>query len=115
MTAWVLVLAGVAAGDGVQRMVAGRESVSVMPRPEVQWEGTCRDENGLRWRAWLREGHLGRGRGSVFVGSDLVAFKPDGTVLFDFGQVGTYRLEGDRLVIRTHGLLFVLRPAARKP
>ena len=115
MTAFVLVLAGVTAGDGVQRRVAGREAVSLMPRPEVQWEGTCRDEHGLRWHAWLREGHLGRGSGSVFFGSDLVAFRPDGTVVFDFGQVGADRLDGDRLVIRTHGLLFVLRPAARKP
>jgi hypothetical protein len=115
MTALVLVLAGVTAGDGGMGTVAGREAVSVMPRPDVQWEGTCRDANGLRWHAWLREGHLGRGSGSVFFGSDLVAFKPGGTAVFDFGQVGTYRLDGDRLVIRTHGLLFVLRPAARKP
>jgi hypothetical protein len=115
MTALVLVLAGVTAGDGGMATGAAREAVSVMPRPDVQWEGTCRVANGLRWRAWLREGHLGRGRGSVFVGSDLLAFKPDGTVVFDFGQVGTYRLDGDRLVIRTHGLLFVLRPVARRP
>jgi hypothetical protein len=115
MTAWVLVLAGVAAGDSGTGTGAAREVVYAVPRPDVPWEGTCRDANGLRWHAWLREGHLGRGSGSVFFGSDLVAFKPDGTVLFDFGQVGTYRLEGDRLVIRTHGQLFVLRPAARKP
>jgi hypothetical protein len=115
MTAWVLVLSGVTAGDGGMGMGAGREAVAVMPRPDVQWEGTCRDENDLQWHAWLREGFLGRGRESVIVGSDLVAFKPDGTVVFDFGQVGTYRLVGDRLVIRTHGQLFVLRPAAGKP
>jgi hypothetical protein len=115
MTALVLVLAGVTAGDGGQRLGARSEPVAVMPRPGAEWEGTCRDENGLRWHAWLREGHLGRGSGSVIFGSDLVAFKPDGTAVFDFGQVGAYRLEGDRLVIRTHGQLFVLRPAARKP
>jgi hypothetical protein len=51
----------------------------------------------------------------VIFGSDLVAFKPDGTVVFQFGQVGTYKLEGGRLVIRTHRQLFVLRPTARKP
>jgi hypothetical protein len=115
MTAWVLVLAGVTAGDGGMRTGAAREVVSAKPRPDVRWEGTCRDENGLRWHAWLREGHLSRGSGSVFFGSDLVAFKPDGTAVFAFGQVGTYRLDGDRLVIRTHGLLFVLRPTAGKP
>ncbi|HZY85058.1 MAG TPA: hypothetical protein VFE78_09525 [Gemmataceae bacterium] len=86
-----------------------------MPRPGAEWEGTCRDGNGLRWHAWLREGHLGHGSGSVIFGSDLVEFKPDGTAVFDFGRVGTYRLAGGRLVIRTRGRLFVLRPAARKP
>jgi hypothetical protein len=115
MTAWVLVLAGVTAGDGGQGMGTAREAVSVMPRPDVQWDGTCRDENGLRWHAWLREGHLSRGSGSVFFGSDLVAFKPDGRAVFDLRQVGAYRLEGDRLVIRTHGRLFVLWPAASQP
>jgi hypothetical protein len=40
---------------------------------------------------------------------------PGGRVAGAFGQVGTYRVEGDRLVIRTHGQLFVLRPVARKP
>jgi len=115
MTAWVLVLAGVTAGDGGTGTGAAREVVSAMPRPDVRWEGTCRDENSLRWHAWLQEGHLSHGSGSVFFGSDPVAFKPDGTVLFDFGQVETSRLEGHRLVIRTHGLLFVLRPVARKP
>ena len=114
MTALVLVLAGVTAGDDGQRTGVAREVVYAVPRPDVQWEGTCRDANGLRWHAWLREGFLGHGSGSVFFGSDLVAFRPDGTVVFDFGQVGTYRLDGDRLVIRTHGLLFDLRPVAGK-
>jgi hypothetical protein len=115
MTALVLVLAGVTAGDGGQGTVAGREAVSVMPRPDVRWEGTGWVDHGLPWYVWLRQGYLGGVRGSVFFGSDLVAFKPDGTVVFDFGQVGTYRLAGDRLVIRTHGLLFILHPAARNP
>lgn len=96
MTALVLVVAGVAAGDGGMRTGAAHEPVRAMPRLDVRWAGS----------GWV----YGR---PVFVRLDRETLVwGDGSYLV--GWLG-YDLQGDRLTIRGYDLTFHLRPAAPKP
>jgi hypothetical protein len=126
MTAFVLVLAGVAAGDGGQRTGGGSERVvSTFPR---RWEGTW----GYTVPAQLRDGELSVPAAGW---SCLIEMDGRGAVLVrkkagDLPWPGRYKLEGGRLLIwwsltkddpparprdGNDVNLFVLRPVARKP
>jgi hypothetical protein len=121
MTALVLVLAGVTAGDGGTGTGAAREPVQAVPRLDVKWEG----------QGWV----LGRPV-SVQLDRDSLSWWDDSHVVVyrrptfhPAGRIGrgelTYKLEGDRLTIRVRGLQvfeagghyngrFILHPVARK-
>jgi hypothetical protein len=126
MTAWALLLAGVAAADGGQRMEAAREPVRAMPWLDVNWVGEGRVDGHPAF-VWLDR--------NVFFWEDeddratytlpAPAFRPDG----HFGKYGlTCSLDRDRLTLRgtLHFVVkgdpitfpccrFTLHPAARKP
>jgi hypothetical protein len=120
MTAWVLVLAGVTAGDGGMGMGPAREPVWAVPRLDVKWEGEGH-VLGRPVSVRLDRDRLSWGDGSYVVVYHSPTFHPGGRV---GGGELTYKLEGDRLTIRGGGLQvafghcncrFVLHPVARKP
>ena len=111
MTAWVLVLAGVTAGDGGMRPGAAAEPVRAAPRLDVKWEGGGW-VGGSPVAVWLDGGRLFWGDGSFNVSYPCPPFRPDGRV----GSGGwRYELAGGRLTIRGADFRLVLRPADRKP
>ena len=106
MTAFVLVLAGLTAGDGGQGMGAARESV--VPRLDSEWEGEGVGVVYSPMFGWLGEDErfcvlLTRGWLLWRSGQGFLHRHPDPRFLPDgrFGTAGwTWRLDGDRLTIR---------------
>ncbi len=104
MTAFVLVLAGVAAGDGGQRMGAAGEPVAI--RLTGEWSGICRGDGGKTVEVRL-EGGVMRYRyraeapwADAFTCTDLGG----GTFLARWRSVsgtslGICRLDGERLLL----------------
>jgi hypothetical protein len=136
MTGVVLALAGLTCGDGGMRAGAATASLSERMRLDFsrEWEGTFQFARGFCEPVRLSKGHL-----TIFP-LGIESTKPFALTLSPGGLArgswagnqlhGTYRVEGDRLVVcvvsvddprptactyRDGLLLFTLRPAARKP
>jgi hypothetical protein len=134
MTAWVLVLAGVTAGDGGMRAGAASAPLTEPLRLDFSrdWEGTVQ---GVGDACPVR-----------LSGRRMTIFSPAGQVVQPFALTlshgglavgswgegrfhGTYKVEGDRVLIcvesiekarplvcdARYGLLYTLKPAARRP
>jgi hypothetical protein len=111
MTAWVLVLAGVTAGDGGVGTRAAGEPIGAVPRLDVKWQG--KGLVGSRpVRVWLGPEKLAWGDGVYPECYPWPRFHPDGRI---GGGQFTYELDRDRLTIRGGECRFILHPAARKP
>jgi hypothetical protein len=135
MTAWVLVLAGVAAGDGGMGMGAATAPVAV--DLGGRWVGTCDPHVGKRMTAELHSGVLRIGSDPTAACYRFPARPAPGlegqALLVANAPVGRmpviYRLERGRLVIccslnkewpkdfniTPTTVLLTLKPAARKP
>ncbi len=127
MFGMVLVLAGVAAGDGGMGTRAATEPVGYVPRLGVRWEGKGWID-GRPVSVWMSRETLSWSGDTYVVCSPRPSFHPDGRV--GKGEL-TYKLEGERLTIRgrirsrgERGMwitfqdcdcLFRLRPTAPKP
>jgi hypothetical protein len=131
MTAWVLLVAGVAAGDGGTGMGAAAAPLTEPLRLDFsrEWEGTVqigRDTESVN----LSGGRMAmRGWGTQPFSLTL---SPGGLALGSWGQDrfhGTYKVGGGRLLVCVSpveeprptactprdGVLLTLKPAARKP
>jgi hypothetical protein len=141
MTAWVLVLAGLTAGDGGQVMGAAGEPVGVNFEA-CAWEGTwqvgdCSPVPVELRRCRLTFGVRGGGEDMRLSSRCTIRPQPNGGIAFTWGGTlfqGTYRLDGSRVIIRlkvmpagvvlkmpagvvgtTLGEVLILHPAASKP
>jgi hypothetical protein len=133
MTAWVLLLAGVTAGDGGQRMGAATAPLTEPLRLDFsrEWEG------GLQIGGVTYPVRLSRGEMTLFLRRPVtqpltLTLSPGGQARGSWGQDrfhGTHRVEGDRLLVRftpadparpaaftaQGGYVLTLKPAARRP
>jgi hypothetical protein len=137
MTAWVLVLAGVTAGDGGMGMGAAREPVAVgldgwwEGEEECQWDTTRVDLRRGVLRVFDRAGTVKESYRVCFGGKGRVSILDNSGRTF----LGIFRLEGRRLLICVsnwcsilgddprpqtfrvdlYSSLLTLRPVPRKP
>ncbi len=116
MTAFVLVLAGVAAGDGGQRMGAAREPVAVNLEAG-NWHGTRRSEVWAAYHpcVWSNPARMLVVEGYGAFIAHAVAGESGAALVEMNGTTyrGTYRLRGRNLVLRVgwgrDRLLFTLQ------
>lgn len=120
----VVVLAGLAVGDGGPGLGAARQAAEVN-FAAGEWKGVGWSDDGGPWSLSLRNGTLtgyrvtGRDTSDIFFLSELNA--TGGELRFSPHSCPpasariTYRVEGRRLMIRGGGCLFVLRPVPPKP
>jgi hypothetical protein len=134
MTAWVLLVAGVTAGDGGKGMGAATAPLTEPPRLDLsrEWEGTVHYSRDDSVPVRLSGGQMTFSAATPYTLPCKLTLAHGGLAFGTCGDDslhGLYKVEGDRLLVcmtavheprpaacgPDHGRLLTLKPAARKP